>query len=160
MGGGTESGSELDLDVTSVYPDREGGGGGVSGGGVGGAAAVGPCCACSTDYPDHSERDTHNGTGAGTDAGADADLDATYNDHDMDGEIDEETLSRHMCTFGLPDPDLLIRTSGEYRISNFLLWQLAYAELFFVDKLWPEFTHTDLRVVLQEFYDRHRRFGL
>jgi undecaprenyl diphosphate synthase len=65
-----------------------------------------------------------------------------------------------MCTYGLPDPDLLIRTSGEHRISNFLLWQVAYAELFFVNKFWPDFTHADLRRVLQEFHDRHRRFGL
>jgi hypothetical protein len=74
--------------------------------------------------------------------------------------IDEETLSRHMCTVNIPDPDVLIRTSGEYRISNFLLWQMAYTEMFFVDKYWPEITHQDLRVVLQQFYDRQRRFGV
>ena len=79
---------------------------------------------------------------------------------DVDAEVDEDTLLRHMCTYGLPDPDLLIRTSGEHRISNFLLWQVAYAELFFVNKFWPDFTHADLRRVLQEFHDRHRRFGL
>lgn len=74
--------------------------------------------------------------------------------------IDEETLSRHMCTEDIPDPDILIRTSGEYRISNFLLWQMAYTEMFFVDKYWPEITHQDLRVVLQQFHDRQRRFGV
>lgn len=74
--------------------------------------------------------------------------------------IDEDTLSRHMCTVDIPDPDILIRTSGEYRISNFLLWQMAYTEMFFVDKYWPEITHQDLRAVLQQFHDRQRRFGV
>lgn len=60
---------------------------------------------------------------------------------------------------GLPDPDLLVRTSGEIRLSNFLLFQIAYAELVFVDKLWPEMTQADLRDVIIEFNRRKRRFG-
>jgi len=59
----------------------------------------------------------------------------------------------------LPDPDLLIRTSGELRISNFLLWQVAYSELVFVDKLWPDFDERDLRAALHEYASRRRRFG-
>ena len=59
----------------------------------------------------------------------------------------------------LPDPDLLIRTSGELRVSNFLLWQLAYAELVFVDKLWPDFGPRDLQHALAEYASRRRRFG-
>ena len=74
-------------------------------------------------------------------------------------EVDENALSAHLYAPDLPDPDLLIRTSGEMRISNFLLWQLAYAELVFVDTLWPDFGAEDLRAALDEYARRGRRFG-
>jgi undecaprenyl diphosphate synthase len=74
-------------------------------------------------------------------------------------EIDEDTFARALYEPDLPDPDLLIRTSGEVRISNFLLWQLAYAELVFVDTLWPDFGEADLRSALSEYANRRRRFG-
>jgi undecaprenyl diphosphate synthase len=74
-------------------------------------------------------------------------------------EIDEELLASHLYAPEMPDPDLLIRTSGELRISNFLLWQLAYAELVFVDRLWPDFGEEDLRSALEEYANRRRRFG-
>lgn len=73
--------------------------------------------------------------------------------------IDEDALSRGLETAGLPDPDLLIRTGGEMRISNFLLWQLAYAELVFSPRLWPDFTRADLEDAIAEFGRRERRFG-
>jgi undecaprenyl diphosphate synthase len=74
-------------------------------------------------------------------------------------EIDENVFAANLYAPELPDPDLLIRTSGELRISNFLLWQLAYSELVFVDKLWPDFDARDLRSSLAEYASRHRRFG-
>lgn len=74
-------------------------------------------------------------------------------------DIDEDTLSEHLLTSGLPDPDILIRTSGEFRLSNFLLYQSAYSELFFVNKFWPEFTRDDLREILEKYSSRQRRFG-
>jgi undecaprenyl diphosphate synthase len=74
-------------------------------------------------------------------------------------EVDEAALSLRLYAPELPDPDLLIRTSGERRISNFLLWQLAYAELVFVDTLWPDFGADDLRAALEEYAGRRRRFG-
>jgi undecaprenyl diphosphate synthase len=74
-------------------------------------------------------------------------------------EIDEEVLAKHLYAPELPDPDLLIRTSGELRISNFLLWQLAYAELVFTDRRWPEFGADDLRAAVVEYAARQRRFG-
>ena len=74
-------------------------------------------------------------------------------------EIDEDSFGRHLYTVDLPDPDLLIRTSGEKRISNFLLWQCAYAELLFVDTLWPDFSRLDLENAIREFHGRERRFG-
>jgi undecaprenyl diphosphate synthase len=74
-------------------------------------------------------------------------------------EIDEGTFARALYEPELPDPDLLIRTGGDRRISNFLLWQLAYAELVFVDKPWPDFTVDDLRAALVEYAGRERRFG-
>lgn len=73
--------------------------------------------------------------------------------------ICEQTLSDHMTTAGIPDPDLLIRTSGEYRISNFLLWQLAYSELYFTDCFWPEFTREEFYKALVDYSHRERRFG-
>jgi len=74
-------------------------------------------------------------------------------------ELNEDTFSRYLYTAGLPDPDLLIRTSGEMRISNFLLWQLSYAELYFPKKYWPDFTVEDLAEAIREYQHRERRFG-
>jgi undecaprenyl diphosphate synthase len=75
------------------------------------------------------------------------------------GEIDEESLAARLHAPELPDPDLLIRTSGELRLSNFLLWQSAYAELVFVDTLWPDFGRDQLASALGEYASRRRRFG-
>jgi undecaprenyl diphosphate synthase len=81
-------------------------------------------------------------------------------DNALDADaITEETISNKLYTHGLPDPDLLIRTSGEKRISNFLLWQLSYAEFYFTDKLWPDFHEADLEEALFDFQNRKRRFG-
>jgi undecaprenyl diphosphate synthase len=74
-------------------------------------------------------------------------------------DIDENALAAQLYAPELPDPDLLIRTSGEVRVSNFLLWQLAYAELVFVDTLWPDFGEEDLRAAVGEYARRQRRFG-
>ncbi len=76
------------------------------------------------------------------------------------GDIGETDVVAALDTSGLPDPDLLIRTSGEMRISNFLLWQLAYSELYFTDVLWPDFNVVHLHDALSEYSRRHRRFGL
>jgi undecaprenyl diphosphate synthase len=75
-------------------------------------------------------------------------------------DVTEEALSRELDTTGIPDPDLLIRTSGEMRISNFLLWQLAYTELYFTDVFWPDFSTKELHKALSEYSRRQRRFGL
>ena len=75
-------------------------------------------------------------------------------------EIDQDSFANYLDTKDLPDPDLIIRTSGEYRISNFLLWQSAYAELIFVEENWPEFNKTLFDKCLQDFEHRERRFGL
>ncbi|HEY3145241.1 MAG TPA: isoprenyl transferase [Dongiaceae bacterium] len=74
-------------------------------------------------------------------------------------DIDEAAFQRHLFTADMPDPDLVIRTSGEKRISNFLLWQSAYAEYVFVDKLWPDFAGEDLKSAIVEFGGRKRRYG-
>ncbi len=74
-------------------------------------------------------------------------------------DVDEETLPRYLDTYVLPDPDLVIRTSGEARISNFLLWQSAYAEYEFIDTLWPDFTGEELRRLCTSYGTRDRRFG-
>lgn len=73
--------------------------------------------------------------------------------------IDEDCLARHLFTSDIPDPDLLIRTSGELRISNFLLWQCAYSELVFIRTLWPDFSKSDLELAIGEFRSRERRYG-
>jgi undecaprenyl diphosphate synthase len=73
--------------------------------------------------------------------------------------INEVEFERHLSTFGIPDPDMMIRTSGELRISNFLLWQLAYSELYFTEKLWPDFGKEDLFHAILDFQKRVRRFG-
>lgn len=75
-------------------------------------------------------------------------------------EIDEELLNSNLATAGFPDPELMIRTSGEHRISNFLLWQMAYAELYFLNKFWPDFRKEDLFKAITEYQKRERRFGL
>jgi undecaprenyl diphosphate synthase len=74
-------------------------------------------------------------------------------------DIDEALISRHLYTKSLPDPDLLIRTSGEMRLSNFLLWQSSYTELYVTDILWPDFTEYDFYLAIQDFQRRERRFG-
>lgn len=74
-------------------------------------------------------------------------------------DIDEAALAGRLFTAGIPDPDLVIRTSGEQRISNFLLWQCAYAELVFLDVLWPDFGRDDLICAIRDFHGRERRFG-
>lgn len=73
--------------------------------------------------------------------------------------IDEQMIARRLCTAGLPEPDLLIRTSGEMRVSNFLLWQIAYAEIYVTDTLWPDFNRTELLRAILDFQRRERRFG-
>jgi undecaprenyl diphosphate synthase len=73
--------------------------------------------------------------------------------------IDEELIASHLLTVDLPDPDLLIRTSGEQRISNFLLWQCAYAELVFTKTLWPDFGRADLEQAIADYCGRERRYG-
>lgn len=74
-------------------------------------------------------------------------------------EISEETISKYLYTQDIPDPDLLIRTGGEKRISNYLLWQIAYSELYFTDTYWPEFDNDELAKAILEFESRNRRFG-
>jgi len=74
-------------------------------------------------------------------------------------EITEGTVTEHLMTAGMPDPDLLIRTASEYRISNFLLWQISYSEIWVSEKYWPEFRDNDLRDAIREFARRDRRFG-
>jgi len=73
--------------------------------------------------------------------------------------IDEKVFSGYLYTKDLPDPDMLIRTSGEYRVSNFLLWQISYAELYITRKLWPDFKKNDLKKAILEYQNRERRFG-
>jgi len=81
------------------------------------------------------------------------------NGHGTPHKVTEEQLARHLYTEGLPDPDLLIRTSGEMRVSNFLLWQIAYAEIFVTETLWPDFNRARLLEALLEFQKRERRYG-
>lgn len=76
----------------------------------------------------------------------------------LDG-INEETVGQYLTTAGIPDPDLLIRTGGDCRISNYLLWQIAYAELYFTDKFWPDFSKEDFCDAIIKFQSRERRFG-
>jgi undecaprenyl diphosphate synthase len=74
-------------------------------------------------------------------------------------QITEETISENLLTSFMPDPDLMIRTGGEYRISNYLLWQSAYTEFYFCDTHWPDFREKDLRNAIADFQQRQRRFG-
>ena len=78
---------------------------------------------------------------------------------ELAAEVTEEALRAHFCAPEMHDPELLIRTSGEERVSNFLLWQIAYSELLFVEKLWPDFTPDDLDAALETYAQRARRFG-
>ncbi len=86
-------------------------------------------------------------------------LDRVRNNGLANAHIDEEMISQHLYTAGLPDPDLLIRTSGEMRVSNFLLWQIAYAEIYVTETLWPDFTRAQLFEALLDFQKRERRYG-
>lgn len=74
-------------------------------------------------------------------------------------DIDETVFESYLDTHGIPDPDLMIRTSGEQRLSNYLLWQLAYSEFYFTDVPWPDFTKEELIKAVEEYNHRHRRFG-
>jgi undecaprenyl diphosphate synthase len=78
---------------------------------------------------------------------------------EVSGELTDAGFEQYLDTKDLPDPDLVIRTSGEYRISNFLLWQAAYAELLFVDVLWPDFSKSHLESAISRYHERERRFG-
>jgi undecaprenyl diphosphate synthase len=86
-------------------------------------------------------------------------VDAMKKLRDSGEEISEESISAHLYTSGQPDPDLLIRTSGEMRVSNFLLWQIAYAELYVTDTLWPDFSRAELLRAILDYQKRDRRFG-
>ena len=87
-------------------------------------------------------------------------LDRVKADGGVNGfRVDEDTIAGHLYTNGLPDPDLLIRTSGELRVSNFLLWQIAYAEIWVTDTFWPDFTHKHLLQAVIDFQKRERRYG-
>ena len=74
-------------------------------------------------------------------------------------KIDERTIARHLYAPDMPDPDLVVRTSGEFRISNYLLWEAAYSEFVFTDVLWPDFRREHLFAAIREFQQRERRFG-
>ena len=75
-------------------------------------------------------------------------------------DVTKELFSKYLYTTGIPDPDLLIRTGGEYRVSNFLLYQMAYTEFYFTDILWPDFCEADLLTAIAEYQRRERRFGM
>ena len=74
-------------------------------------------------------------------------------------DIDEKTLDRYLTTNGIPDPDIIVRTAGEMRLSNFLIWQSEYSEYYFTDVLWPDFGEKDVDLVIETFSTRNRRFG-
>ena len=82
-----------------------------------------------------------------------------YNINEIRERITEDTISQNLNTYFMPDPDLLIRTGGELRISNYLLWQIAYTELYFCDTFWPDFTEEDLHKAIASYQQRQRRFG-
>ncbi len=86
-------------------------------------------------------------------------IDDVQNNKLLSRDVNEELMSNYLSTKGIPDPDLLIRTGGEQRISNFLLWQLAYAELYFTDTYWPDFNDEHLYKAIYDFQNRERRFG-
>ena len=74
-------------------------------------------------------------------------------------KINEKFFSKYLYTKNIPDPDLLIRTSGEMRVSNFLLWQISYAEIYVTEKLWPDFSERDLKLAIDTYQKRERRYG-
>ena len=82
-----------------------------------------------------------------------------YAEGKVDGELTEEQFGNYLYSAGIPDPDLLIRPGGEYRISNFLLWQCAYAEFYFTDVLWPDFSPAELDKAIEAYNSRDRRYG-
>lgn len=82
-----------------------------------------------------------------------------YTEEEISNRITEQTVSEHLNTYFMPDPDLLIRTGGELRISNYLLWQIAYSELYFCDTYWPDFTEDDLHKAVESYQSRQRRYG-
>ena len=82
-----------------------------------------------------------------------------YDVDELMASINEDTISQHLNTYFMPDPDLLIRTGGELRISNYLLWQIAYSELYFCDTYWPDFSEADLHKAIESYQSRQRRFG-
>lgn len=84
---------------------------------------------------------------------------AVKNGEIKDQDITEELIDKYLSTKGIPDPDILLRTGGEKRISNFLLWQIAYSELYFTDELWPDFNEESLQKVIVDYQGRERRFG-
>ena len=89
-------------------------------------------------------------------------LNATKNllkDNISPKNVNEDIFQQYLTTKSVPDPELLIRTSGEYRISNFLLWQIAYSELYFTDTLWPDFRRPNLERAILDYQNRERRFG-
>jgi undecaprenyl diphosphate synthase len=86
-------------------------------------------------------------------------LDRVRNNGLANATVTEDLISQHLYTAGLPDPDLLIRTSGEMRVSNFLLWQIAYAEIYVTETLWPDFSRAQLYEALVDFQKRERRYG-
>ena len=73
--------------------------------------------------------------------------------------VDEKTFERYLTTYGIPDPDIIVRTAGEMRLSNFLIWQSAYSEYYFTDVLWPDFGDEDVELVIKTFSSRNRRYG-
>ncbi len=84
---------------------------------------------------------------------------AAVKDGKEDGKLTEEKLSEYMYSAGVPDPELIIRPGGEYRLSNFLLWQCAYSEFYYTDTLWPDFTEAELNKAIEAYNRRDRRFG-
>jgi len=88
-----------------------------------------------------------------------ADYVAGYSTEEICNRITEDTISQHLNTYFMPDPDLLIRTGGELRISNYLLWQIAYSELYFCNTYWPDFSEADLHAAIASYQHRQRRFG-
>ena len=87
------------------------------------------------------------------------DYETGYSVEEICSRITEDTISEHLNTYFMPDPDLLIRTGGELRISNYLLWQIAYSELYFCDTYWPDFSEEDLHKAIASYQGRQRRFG-
>lgn len=87
------------------------------------------------------------------------DYETGYNINEIRERITEDTISQNLNTYFMPDPDLLIRTGGELRISNYLLWQIAYTELYFCDTFWPDFAEEDLHKAIASYQQRQRRFG-